>query len=183
SGSDGGNHRTRILTAFAVFALALLVLWVGLPLLIPAFLFLTIVAIQEYAELLKLRGIVIHRRTLWVAAVLTVPASLPVTYPGMQPLFAGVSWREALLALVALFVVIAELAKPSRDSLNSVVFTLFGYVYIPWLFGFVITLRYTPDGVMGLWYLALPMLAMVASDVGAYAFGSAFGRRKLAPDI
>jgi len=178
-----GKHRTRILTAFAVFALALLVLWVGLPLLIPAFLFLTIVAIQEYAELLKLRGIVVHKRSLWVAAVLTVPASLPATYPGMQPLFAGVSWREALVAVLALYLVAVELAKPSQDSLYSVVFSLFGYVYIPWLFGFMITLRYTPDGVMGLWYLALPMLAMVASDFGAYAFGSAFGRRKLAPDI
>jgi phosphatidate cytidylyltransferase len=183
SESGGSKHRTRILTAFAVFGVALLVVWVGLPLLVPAFLFLTIVGIQEYSELLKLRGIVVRRSSLWVAAVLTVPASLPVTYPGMEPLFAGVSWREALVALFALFLVAQELAMPSRDSLYTVVFTLFGYMYIPWLFGFIITLRYTPDGVMGLWYLALPMLAMVATDVGAYAFGSAFGKRKLAPEI
>ncbi|HET8985985.1 MAG TPA: phosphatidate cytidylyltransferase [Trueperaceae bacterium] len=183
SESRSSHHRTRILTAFAVFGAALLVVWVGLPLLVPAFLFLTIVGIQEYSELLKLRGIVVRRSSLWVAAVLTVPASLPVTYPGMEPLFAGVSWREALVALFALFLVAQELAMPSRDSLYTVVFTLFGYMYIPWLFGFIITLRYTPDGVMGLWYLALPMLAMVATDVGAYAFGSAFGKRKLAPEI
>src|SRR5690606_15860774 len=124
----------------------------------------------EYAQLLKLRGIEVQRRSLWVAAVLTVPASLPVTYPGMQPLFAGVSWREALVALFALYLVATELARPRPESLNTIVFTLFGYLYIPWLFGFIITLRYTPDGVMGLWYLALPMLAMVATDVGAYAF-------------
>lgn len=177
------KHRTRILTALAVFGIALLVVWVGLPLLVPAFLLLTILAIQEYSELAKLRGIIVQRRSLWVAAVLTVPASLPVTYPGMQPLFAGVSWREALVALYALYLVAHEMARPSRDSLNTIVFTLFGYLYIPWLFGFIITLRYTPDGVMGLWYLALPMLAMVATDVGAYAFGSAFGRRQLAPEI
>ena len=177
------KHRTRILTAFAVFAIALLVVWVGLPLLVPAFLLLTILAIHEYAQLLKLRGIEVQRRSLWVAAVLTVPASLPVTYPGMQPLFAGVSWREALVALFALYLVATELARPRPESLNTIVFTLFGYLYIPWLFGFIITLRYTPDGVMGLWYLALPMLAMVATDVGAYAFGSAFGRRQLAPAI
>jgi len=183
SESGGSKHRTRILTAFAVFGIALLVVWVGLPLLVPAFLILTVVAIQEYSELLRLRGIVVQRRSLWVAAVLTVPASLPVTYPGMQPLFAGVSWREALLALFVLFLVVQELARPSHDSLNTIVFTLFGYVYIPWLFGFIITLRYTPDGVMGLWYLALPMLAMVATDVGAYAVGSAFGKRQLAPEI
>ena len=63
------------------------------------------------------------------------------------------------------------------------VFSLFGYVYIPWLFSFMITLRYLPDAASGMWHLALPMIAVVASDVGAYTIGSLFGRRKLVPDI
>ncbi len=177
------RHRTRILAAFAFFAVALLVLWVGLPLLAPAYLVLTLVGLQEYAALMNLRGIPIRKRSLWVAAVLTLPASLPVTYPGMQPLIAGVSWREALIALLALYLVGLELANPNRNSLQTVVFSLFGYLYIPWLFGYIVTLRYTPDGVLGLWYLTLPTLAVVATDVGAYAFGSMFGRRRLAPLI
>lgn len=177
------RHRTRVVSAFTLFAAALLVLWVGLPLLAPAYLVLTLVALQEYAALMNLRGIPIRKRSLWVAAVLTLPASLPVTYPGMEPLVAGVSWREALIALFALYLVGLELANPNRNSLQAVVFTLFGYLYIPWLFGYIITLRYTPDGVLGLWYLTLPTLAVVATDVGAYVFGSIFGRRRLAPAI
>lgn len=158
-------------------------IWVGLPLLAPVYLLLTLVALREYSYMMNLRGIPIRKRSLYVAGILTLPASLPVSYPGMQQLFAGVSWREALIGLFVVYLMGLEIANPNRNSLNAVVFTLFGYLYIPWLLGFVITLRYTPDGVTGLWYLTLPLLAVVATDVGAYTFGSLFGRRKLAPKL
>ncbi|HET9026052.1 MAG TPA: phosphatidate cytidylyltransferase [Trueperaceae bacterium] len=177
------KHLPRIVSALVAFVVTLLVLWVGLPLLAPVYLILTLVAVQEYTALMSLRGIPIRKRSIWVAAVLTLPASLPISYPGMQPLIAGVSWREALIGLFALYLVALELANPNRNSLQAVVFSFFGYLYIPWLFGYIITLRYTPDGVLGLWYLTLPALAVVATDVGAYIFGSLFGKRQLAPLI
>lgn len=177
------RHMPRVLSALVAFAVALVTLWAGLPLLAPAYLVLTLVALREYSHMMNLRGIPIRTRSLYVAAILTLPASLPVTYPGMQPLIAGVSWREALIGLFVVYLMGLEIANPNRNSLHAVVFTLFGYLYIPWLFGFVITLRYTPDGVMGLWYLTLPTIAVVATDVGAYTFGSLFGRRKLAPKL
>jgi phosphatidate cytidylyltransferase len=71
----------------------------------------------------------------------------------------------------------------NRSSLQSLVFTLFCYVWISWGFGLIITLRYTPDGVVGLWYLTFPMLAIFATDAGGYIFGSLWGRRPLAPRI
>lgn len=181
--SSTARHRTRILTALAIFSGALLVMWVGLPLLAPAFVIICFIAIQEYGAMMTLRGIPIRKRSLWVAAALTVPASLPATYPGLMTLAGGVSWREALLVVFAIYLLALEVVNPNRNSVHAVVFTLFGYLYIPFMFGYIITLRYTPDGVLGLWYLAIPLLAMVATDVGAYAFGTAFGRRKLVPRI
>jgi phosphatidate cytidylyltransferase len=156
---------------------------VGLPLLAPAYLFVSLVAIQEYSVMMNLRGIPIRKRSLWVATILTLPASLPVSYPGMEPLVAGVSWREALLGMVALYLIALEVIRPNEQSMNAVIYSLFGYFYIPWLLGYAITLRYTPDGVLGLWYLALPALGIIASDVGAYVIGSLFGKNKLAPLI
>ncbi|CAN5758398.1 phosphatidate cytidylyltransferase [soil metagenome] len=173
----------RIVFAFVAFLGILLVMWVGLPLLAPAYLIISLLAMQEYSVMMNLRGIPIRKRSLVVAIFLTLPASLPVTYPGMQPLFEGVSWREALLGMFAFYLIALEVMRPNQNSMYSVIFTLFGYLYIPWLFGYVITLRYTPDGVLGLWYLTLPMLAIIASDVGAYVFGKLFGRRKLAPQL
>ncbi len=173
----------RIVFAFVAFLGILLVMWVGLPLLAPAYLVISLLALQEYSVMMNLRGIPIRKRSLVVATFVTLPASLPVTYPGMQPLFEGVSWREVLLGMFAFYLIALEVMRPNQNSMYSVIFTLFGYLYIPWLFGYVITLRYTPDGVLGLWYLLLPMLAIIASDVGAYVVGKLFGRRKLAPQL
>jgi phosphatidate cytidylyltransferase len=174
---------SRIISAFLAFVLAVVVFWIGLPALGPAYLILSVIALQEYAVMMNLRGIPIRKRSLWVATLLTLPASLPVTYPGMAPLIDGVSWREALIGIFALYLITLEIIRPNEHSMNAVIYTLFGYFYIPWLFGYIITLRYTPDGELGLWYLMLPMLAIMASDVGAYIVGSLFGRRKLAPEI
>jgi phosphatidate cytidylyltransferase len=173
----------RVLSALVAFIVAVIVVWVGLPLLAPLYYFLCVVALQEYSSLVNLRGIPIRKRSLWVATFLTLPASLPVTYPGMQPLFDGVSWRELTLGLFAIYLITLEVIRPNQHSMNAIIYTLFGYIYIPWLLGFTITLRYTPNGVLGLWYLVLPMLAVIASDVGAYVVGSLFGKRKLAPQI
>lgn len=173
----------RVVSGLVAFLGALLFMWVGLPLLAPLYLVVALLATREYALMMNLRGIPIRTRSLWVATVLTLPASLPVTYPGMAPLFDGVSWREALLGLFAFYLIALEVGRPNQNSMFSVIFTLFGYLYIPYLLGFILTLRYTPDGVLGLWYLMLPMLAIFASDVGAYTVGKLFGRRKLAPQL
>lgn len=133
--------------------------------------------------MMNLRGIPIRRRSLWVATLLTLPAALPPSYPGMQILHASISWREALLGVFALYLITLEVVKPNRNSLYTAVFTLFGYLYIPWLFSYILTLRYTPDGVLGIWYLMLPILGIVAADVGGYVIGSLFGKRALAPLI
>jgi phosphatidate cytidylyltransferase len=101
----------------------------------------------------------------------------------MQPLFDGVSWRELTLGFFVIYLISLEIIRPNQHSMNAIIYTLFGYLYIPWFLGFAITLRYTPDGTLGLWYLVLPMLAVIASDVGAYTVGSLFGKRKLAPQI
>lgn len=173
----------RVIVGFVAFFAILFVMWVGLPLLGPLYLAVSLLALREYTVLMNVRNIPIRKRSLWVATLLTLPASLPVSYPGMAPLVDGVSWREALLGMFAFYLIALEVIRPNQNSVFAVIFTLFGYLYIPWLLGYVITLRYTPDGVLGLWYLTLPMLAIIASDVGAYVVGSLFGRRKLAPSL
>ena len=175
-------HIPRITSAFLAFLVTLVVLWVGLPLLGPVYLFLVAVAVQEYAAMLELRGVPVRRRSLWVVSALTLPASLPVGHPWME-VIGGVPWRELLLIGFTLYLLVAEVFTSNRSSLQSLVFTLFGYVWISWGFGLIITLRYTPDGVIGMWYLTFPMLAIIATDVGGYVFGSLWGRRLLAPRI
>jgi phosphatidate cytidylyltransferase len=48
--------------------------------------------------------------------------------------------------MLALYLIGLEVVHPNDRSVESVVYSLFGYLYIPWLSGYAITLRYTPDG-------------------------------------
>jgi phosphatidate cytidylyltransferase len=173
---------SRVVSAFLAFLLTLVVLTVGLPLLGPVYLALTFVAVQEYTVMMRLRGIPIRRRGLWIATALTLPASLPPNHPWMAP-FGDVPWRELLLLGFVVSLLVLEVIASNRHSLHALAFTVLGYVWISWMFGLIITLRYTPDGIVGLWYLTLPILAIIATDVGGYVFGSLFGKRPLAPRI
>jgi phosphatidate cytidylyltransferase len=174
----------RVTSAFLAFLATLVVLWVGLPLLGPAYLILTGIAVQEYATMLALRGVPVRRKSLWVATALTLPASLPAGHPWMAAGDLGlIPWRELLLIGFVLYLFVAEVVTSNRSSLQSLAFTMLGYVWISWGFGLVLTLRYTPDGVTGLWYLSFPVLAIIATDVGGYVFGTLWGKRPLAPRI
>lgn len=177
----------RILSAIGAILGFGLVVWAGLPLLAPVWLVLTFVAVHEYSLLLENRSIPIRRRSIWFFSVLMLIAALPpdmLAGLGLPAVVGpGLSWRELVIVLFAVYLVCLELIKPNQNSLNCVVFSLFGFLYIPVLFSYVLSLRYLPNAELGLWYLAFAMLAIVGSDVGAYVFGSLLGRRKLAPLI
>tara|TARA_Y100001960_G_C14577101_1_gene778818 strand:- start:65 stop:874 length:810 start_codon:yes stop_codon:yes gene_type:complete len=163
--------------------IALLAIWLGFPLLAPIYLLLSCVGLYEYSRLLKLRGISIQLRSLWLVTALTVPASLPAQVLGSNPPIEGLNWRILLLILFVAYVIILRLINSQKYSFRTVVATILGYIYIPWLFSFVITLRYSPDHILGLWYLAIPMLAVIGADTGGLFFGVLLGRRKLVPRI
>jgi phosphatidate cytidylyltransferase len=173
----------RTISALVALVVAVMAVWLGWPLLLPVYLILTLLALQEYGKLLRLRGVAVRRRSLMLAAILTLPAALPAGVLGMPASPEGVSWRELLLALFALYLIALEVSRPSGHAAQSVVFTLFGYLWIPWGFSYLISLRYLPDNDLGLWTLGLVMLAVIASDVGAYLIGTLMGRRTLAPTI
>lgn len=172
----------RILIGWLIFFSVVLIFAIGLPLMIPMYYLVIYFALNEYIAIVAKRNVPIRKRSIWVATVLTLPASLPVTYNGiinMQPAFAGVSWREVLLGGFALYLIVLEVFKPNERSLEAIVYSLFGYFYIAWLLGYVLTLRYTPDGVLGLCYLTLCMVIVIASDVGGYVVGRRLGKRQL----
>lgn len=175
--------QARVISSCVVFAFVVLVLYVGMPLMLPAYVLFTLLGLQEYCTMMNLRGIPIRKRSLFVAAALTFPASLPASYPGMMPLMSGMSWREALLGVLGVYLIALEIIRPNANSVLSVVFSLFGYIYVPWFLGYMVTLRYTPDGVLGFWYLMVPILVIIASDIGGYVFGRLFGKHKIAPQV
>lgn len=156
-------------------------LWAGTWALVPAYLFLSVVSVFEYAAMVRLRGIRVHRTGLLAMTVLLLPAAMPDGHP--LALFArfGLPGREALLIGFLMGMLAFALAEPQRDALVTSVYTLLGYLWIPGFLSYALTLRASPDGVAGLATLTLPALAVIASDVGAWSVGSSLGRRPLAP--
>ena len=95
----------------------------------------------------------------------------------------------SLTAIVAMVLVLFSssiwLRGPTGKPLSSVAITAFGVMYAG-LFSFIYALRYHDYAVgagAGTALVALPILLTWSTDVGAYAFGRIFGKKKLIPSV
>lgn len=170
---------TRVSTSVVGFALVCLVVYFGWPTLLPFLLIIGFLALREYVRMVDRRDIDVRRAALYVFGAAIVIAS----YPGWLAPWVGGSWREVVLTAAIGYLLVAEVMQPGERPLERIVYSMFGLLYIPWLLGYGLMLRYTPDEEGGLLFFALPLLATFAADIGGYFFGYFFGRRKLAPEV
>lgn len=171
------NLHTRVFSALVGALLLLLVLWAGLPLILPTLVFILWLGSLELRDMLAKRGIGLNLPFLLGGGVLLFLFSSPQLYWH----FPQVPWREVALGLFLLGSFSYELLKGA--DLTRFAFTLFAFLYLPWTLGYVPLLRELPDSTLGLWTLSLPLVASFATDIGAYFVGRTLGRQKLAPEI
>jgi phosphatidate cytidylyltransferase len=171
---------TRVLTSVVGFTLISLIVWFGWVTLLPALLFLSVMALFEYIRMLDRNDIDVRRVSLAVFGAALIVASLPMIPQTPWP---GGSWREAVLTVALGYLLVIEVIRPGERPLERIVYSMFGLLYVPWLLGYFLLLRYSPDAGDGLLYFALPLLATFAADIGGYFGGHFFGRRKLAPEV
>ncbi len=155
-----------------------------------------LLSLGEYFFLLKAGGIHHHRGMGLAAGLLLIAVNFwLLRCPEMaKPVLAGGGGIFAADALVlALFVIVLFLREfgrndPGRHTAEAIAFTLFGVVYIPWLFLFMAKILYltprTAEGFTTGQYLALFVIAVTKfTDVGAFLSGSLFGRTPFFPNI
>ncbi len=171
---------SRVLTSVIGVLIIGAVVWVGWPLLMPALVIVTVMGLREYLHMLDRRDIDVRRWSLYLFGVALVVASYP-NFPSAP--WVGGSWREVVLVAAVGYFLVVEVISPGERPLERVVYTLFGLLYVPWLLGYFVLLRYNPDAVGGLINFALPLVATFATDIGAFFIGYALGRRKLAPEV
>jgi phosphatidate cytidylyltransferase len=167
----------RVLSSLVGAGLLLLVLWAGIPLILPTLFFVLWLGGLELKEMLARRGIGLNQPLLFLGGGLLFLFSLPQLYWH----FPQVPWREVALGLFLMGSFSYELLRGA--DLTRFAFTLLAFLYLPWSLGYVLLLRETPDPGLGLWTLSLPLVASFATDTGAYFAGRFFGRHKLAPEI
>lgn len=102
-----------------------------------------------------------------------VPASVGIIFLG--------SWALWVLVAVAFVLSVREWVRVARIGANKIFYIIFGLVYLAVCFSSFVYLRDLDN--TGLYYAIALILAISASDTGAYFTGKTIGGPKLAPRI
>src|SRR5437762_4511004 len=99
-------------------------------------------------------------------------------------------FETAVLLLFLLTVITRQMFARLRadEPLQTMAYTLFGLLYVLWLFNFMTKILYvvprSPEGaVMGQFYVLYLLAVTKFSDMGAYLTGSVIGRHQMIPHI
>jgi phosphatidate cytidylyltransferase len=95
-------------------------------------------------------------------------------------------WLEgAFLAatLQAAFLPALAHSLEGRDTLVRIYFTIFGVIYTALMMGFLVRILFMEQAASGSHLLLMVIMVTKFSDMGAYAFGSWFGKHKMIPHI
>lgn len=95
---------------------------------------------------------------------------------------ASLLWSILLLVLASNFFRILAYSD-LRKGLESGMGTLFGIIYVPLLWSFLVRLFLSGDLAKPGWAAFYVILCMKLADSGGYFFGTRFGKHKLAPTI
>ena len=149
--------------------------------------FMALAALWEYYRMLEADGIGVFTLTGLICAVVLLAGGFWL----MKDQGPENTYDFELVVLV-LFLIVTFARQMFRgasgDPLRAMSYTIFGLLYIPWLFSFITKIIYvTPraaDGTTtGQYYVLFLVMVTKFSDMGAYVFGSLFGKHPFAPHI
>jgi phosphatidate cytidylyltransferase len=118
-------------------------------------------------------------------AGIALAALLPIAVHAQRLGVYTLSLTAIVCMILVLFASTIWLRGPTGKPVSSVAITVFGVLYAG-LFSYIYSLRYHDYAVgagAGTVLVFFPILITWATDVGAYAFGRSFGRKKLIPSV
>jgi phosphatidate cytidylyltransferase len=118
-------------------------------------------------------------------AGIALAALLPIAVHAEKLGVYTLSLTAVIAMILVLFASTIWLRGPSGKPLSSVAVTSFGILYAG-LFSYIYAIRYHDYAVgaaAGTALVFLPILLTWSTDVGAYAFGRTFGKKKLIPSV
>ncbi len=150
---------------------------------------LGLLGLWEYYEMLDRRGIPNFKLTALITAVIFFIGSF-YTFRSVDHHDKSYDFEIAVLVVFLMVVFGRQMFRRTRDKnpLETMVYTLFGLLYIVWLFNFLTKIVYLPPRdamgyTTGQYYVLYLVLVTKFSDMGAYVVGSLCGRHKLVPHI
>ncbi len=139
-----------------------------------AIVFFTVAGLYEYFTMLEKKGISIYKY-FGIGIGVIIPLSILFRFELTK------KWELLSIALMLLFLIVMQFRKrASTGAIVDISTTLFGILYVSWLFSFLIKIRYLNGGI-GLF--AAVLLITKLGDMGAYFIGTRFGKTPLIPRI
>ena len=166
--------RDRLAITLLLLPLALWIVALGGVVYLSGVLLAFLLAALEYVRLFQ-SGNQRPARPLVVGGVLLLIAE--AQFPALNP--HGALFALAILAPLTWHLI--DFERGASTSGSDFAVTVGGIFYLGWLGHYFIALRaLEPDG---LWWLITALSAVWLADSGAYGFGRAFGRHKMAPRL
>lgn len=170
-------HRTRVITSIVGAAILLAVIGLGnLPLFGIVIVAASVIGLQEFYSFVEARKLAVYKLPgLLLGGLLSLNCLLVIAFEKTD-----LTDFTVTLILLSLLLYTLLTKRPLVESIPALATTFFGIFYVNWLFGHMTFLRGLPHGKQLIFYL---LLVVWSGDTGAYYFGKAFGKHKLAPVI
>jgi phosphatidate cytidylyltransferase len=179
----------RFFSTIALWSVALVIAFSGYEL---AFQLLTsmfgLLALWEFYRMLDHKGLPNFKVTGMICGGLMLAGSF-YYFAKMGPA-GSYDFEVAALLFFLLTVFTRQMFARLREDepLQTMAYTLFGLLYVLWLFNFITKIVYllprsSIGAVTGQFYCLYLIVVTKFSDMGAYLVGSAFGRHQLVPHI
>ena len=179
----------RLGSSVALWGIALWIIFSGY---VPGFLFLigglAMIGLWEFYSMLEQKRLPSFKIIGMICGMVMSFGSF--YYLGSVTRIQSYDLEIATLLLFMLVVFSRQLFQQTRDisPLETMAYTVFGLLYVPWLFSFVTKIIFllprTAEGqVTGHWYVLWLVVVTKFSDMGAYVTGSLIGKHPLIPHI
>lgn len=149
---------------------------------------MALLSLWEYFRMLDKDGIPNFQLTGLITAAVFLAGSF--VYLRDNGATRGLDFELAVLVVFLVTMFARQMFASLHDSrpLQTMAYTLFGLLWIPWLFNFTTKILFlaprTPEGEpTGQFYVLFLVAVTKFSDMGAYVFGSLFGRHPFVPHI
>lgn len=144
------------------------------PLFIIVIALLTFGGLTEYFAMIEKKGVPVYKYFGTIVGLI-IPLSIFFKFE----LTKGWELFFVVIGLISLFVL--QIAKRNTtQAVFSISTTLFGVVYVSWLFSFIVKIKMLPAGSA---LLGALIFITKGSDIGAYLIGSRFGRHAFIKEI
>jgi phosphatidate cytidylyltransferase len=185
----GSSFIRRFISTVALWSIALLIAFSGYELAFYALICVFgLIALWEFYRMLDHRGLPNFKITAMICGVVMLIGSF-YYFARMGPA-RSYDFEVAALVFFLLTVFARQMFARLRDDepLQTMAYTLFGLLYVLWLFNFMTKIVYlTPrsesGAVTGQFYCLYLIAVTKFSDMGAYLTGNAFGRHQMIPHI